>query len=168
MTLKDSFQFKQFCDYITLWKTKGMTKIHVRITNQTLDLVSFDTTELSSLLSFSWLRSISFDFCNKVKDKGERREAHTSPCWVTVSKIPRLSQSFGFGRCAYFRGDFALFHFPLFARRAVPVSHQLSGSGGCAWCWLHKLGWWQGGDYTADPGHSPGTSFVILLGWPCC
>jgi len=93
-----------------------------------------DLHDTSQLMEFSWLRSISFDFCNKVKDKGERREAHTSPCWVTVSKIPRLSQSFGFGRCAFFRGDFVLFYFPLFARRAVPVSHQLSGSGGCAWC----------------------------------
>lgn len=57
-----------------------MAKICIRIMNQTLDLVSFGTRGLSSLLSFSWLRTINFDFCNKVKDKDERREAHTSAC----------------------------------------------------------------------------------------
>lgn len=168
MTFKDFFKLRQFYDYMTLWKTKGVTKICIRIMNQTLDLVRFGTRGLSSLLLFSWLRTINFDFCNNVKDKAERREAHTSACRVAVSKISRLSQSFGFARCAFFRRDFALSHFPLFSRRPVSVSYQLPGSGKCAWCWVYELGWWQGWGYVADPGHSPGTPFVILLGWPCC
>lgn len=34
----------------------------------------------------------------------ERREAHSSACHVTASKIPRLGQTLSFGQCVDFRG----------------------------------------------------------------
>lgn len=53
----------------------------------------------------------------------ERREAHSSPCHVAASNIPRLGQILSFGQCVAFRG-FPLARFPLFAGGAGPGAWQ--------------------------------------------